>query len=53
MLSVSRTAVQNGNRQEVKEELNSLPEELRAENPFSCKNKIFYPLWNKNIITCL
>ncbi len=33
MLSVSRTAVQNGNRQEVKEELNSLPEELRAENP--------------------
>ena len=33
MLSVSRTAVQNGNRQEVKEELNALPEELRAENP--------------------
>ena len=33
MLSVSRTAVQNGNRQGVKEELNALPEELRAENP--------------------
>lgn len=33
MLSVSRSAVQNGTRQEVKEELNELPEELRAENP--------------------
>ncbi len=33
MLSVSRSAVQNGTRQEVKEELKELPEELRAENP--------------------
>lgn len=33
MLSVSRSALQNGTRQEVKEELNDLPEELRAENP--------------------
>ncbi len=33
MLSVSRTAVQNGTKQEVKEELNTLPEELRANNP--------------------
>lgn len=33
MLSVSRSAVQNGTRQEVKEELNSLPEDLRADNP--------------------
>lgn len=33
MLSVSRTAVQNGTKQEVKEEMNSLPEDLRANNP--------------------
>lgn len=33
MLSVSRSAVQNGSRQAVKQELNDLPEELRAENP--------------------
>lgn len=33
MLSVSRTAVQNGTKQEVKEELSSLPEDLRANNP--------------------
>ena len=33
MLSVSRSAVQNGTRKEVKEELNDLPEELHAENP--------------------
>lgn len=33
MLSVSRSALQNGTRQEVKKELNDLPEELRAENP--------------------
>ncbi len=33
MLSVSRSAVQNGTRQEVKEELKELPEELRADNP--------------------
>ena len=33
MLSVSRSAVQNGTRQEVKEELNQLPEELHASNP--------------------
>lgn len=33
MLSVSRSALQNGTRQEVKNELNDLPEELRAENP--------------------
>ncbi len=33
MLSVSRTAVQNGTKQEVKEELTSLPEEMRANNP--------------------
>lgn len=34
MLSVSRFAVRNGKRQEIKQELNSLPEELRADNPF-------------------
>ncbi|MDE6113719.1 MAG: FtsW/RodA/SpoVE family cell cycle protein [Muribaculum sp.] len=33
MLSVSRTAVQNGSRQAVKEELSELPEDLRANNP--------------------
>ncbi len=33
MLSVSRTAVQNGTKQEVKEELSSLPEDMRANNP--------------------
>lgn len=33
MLSVSRTAIHNGTRKEVKEELNQLPEELRASNP--------------------
>ena len=33
MLSVSRTAVQNGSRQAVKEELTSLPEDMRATNP--------------------
>ena len=33
MLSVSRTAVQNGTKKEDKEELSSLPEELRANNP--------------------
>lgn len=33
MLSVSRTAVQNGTSQQIKEELNALPEELRASNP--------------------
>lgn len=33
MLSVSRTAVQNGTKQEVKEELSSLPEGMRANNP--------------------
>ncbi len=33
MLSVSRTAIQNGTKKEVKEELNQLPEELRASNP--------------------
>ncbi|MCM1021305.1 MAG: FtsW/RodA/SpoVE family cell cycle protein [Muribaculum sp.] len=33
MLSVSRTAVQNGSRQEVKDELNQLPQELHASNP--------------------
>ncbi len=33
MLSISRTAVQKGTTQEIKEELNNLPEELRAENP--------------------
>lgn len=33
MLSVSRTAVQNGSKQAVKEEFNELPEELRANNP--------------------
>jgi hypothetical protein len=33
MLSVSRTAVQKGTSQQVKEELNTLPEELRADNP--------------------
>lgn len=33
MLSVSRTAVQNGSKQAVKEELSELPEDLRANNP--------------------
>lgn len=33
MLSVSRTAVQNGTRQQVREELSSLPEGMRANNP--------------------
>lgn len=33
MLSVSRSAVQNGTKQAVKEELTELPEELRANNP--------------------
>lgn len=33
MLSVSRSAVQNGSRQAVKEELTALPEDLRANNP--------------------
>ena len=33
MLSVSRTAVPNGTSQQIKEELNALPEELRASNP--------------------
>ena len=33
MLSVSRTAVQNGTSQQIKDELNALPEELRAGNP--------------------
>lgn len=33
MLSVSRTAVQNGTKQEVKEELSALPEGIRANNP--------------------
>lgn len=32
MLSVSRTAVQNGSSKQVKQELNQLPEALRAEN---------------------
>ncbi len=34
MLSVSRFAVRNGKRQEIKQEINSLPEGLRADNPF-------------------
>lgn len=33
MLSISRFAVQSGKKQEVKEEINSLPEEFRAVNP--------------------
>lgn len=33
MLSVSRTAVQKGTTAEVREELDNLPEELRASNP--------------------
>ncbi|MCH5246636.1 MAG: FtsW/RodA/SpoVE family cell cycle protein [Muribaculaceae bacterium] len=33
MLSVSRFAVQSGKKQEIKEEGNSLPEEMRAINP--------------------
>lgn len=33
MLSVSRYAVQSGKRQDIKQELNQLPEELRADNP--------------------
>ena len=32
MLSVSRFAVQNDKRQDIKDEMNSLPEEMRAEN---------------------
>ncbi|WP_295731276.1 FtsW/RodA/SpoVE family cell cycle protein [uncultured Muribaculum sp.] len=37
MLSVSRTAVQKGTTQQIKEELNALPEELRADNPVELK----------------
>ncbi len=33
MLSVSRSAVQNGSKQAIKEELSTLPEEMRANNP--------------------
>ncbi len=33
MLSVSRSAVQNGTKQAVKEELSGLPEDMRATNP--------------------
>ena len=32
MLSVSRFAVKSDKRQEIKDEINSLPEEMRAEN---------------------
>ena len=32
MLSVSRFAVQTDKRQDIKDEMNSLPEEMRAEN---------------------
>ena len=32
MLSVSRFAVPNDKRQDIKDEMNSLPEEMRAEN---------------------
>lgn len=33
MLSVSRHALQNGNRQQIKNDISSLPEDLRALNP--------------------
>ncbi len=33
MLSVSRYAVRNGKKQEIKQELNTLPEGVRADNP--------------------
>lgn len=33
MLSVSRFALQNGNRKQIKEDISSLPEDLRAINP--------------------
>lgn len=33
MLSVSRYAVRNGKRQDIKQEMNALPESVRAENP--------------------
>lgn len=33
MLSVSKYAVRNGKRQDIRQELNSLPESVRAENP--------------------
>jgi cell division protein FtsW len=33
MLSVSRHAVRNNNKQDIRNELNSLPENMRAENP--------------------
>ena len=33
MLSVSRHAVRNGKRQDIKDEIDSLPEDVRAENP--------------------
>lgn len=33
MLSVSRFAVRNGKRQDIKNEIDVLPEEMRADNP--------------------
>lgn len=33
MLSVSRYSVRSGKRQEIRDEINSLPEDVRAENP--------------------
>ncbi len=33
MLSVSKYAVRNGKRQDIRQEINSLPESVRAENP--------------------